>query len=311
MPLLNERGAKATGGDTFPTKEQLAETDVVILHKQEAGNIDEPDRKNLNEYLARGGGLVVIHAGLVSRDPDWFKTIVGGAWRNGTAKWLEAPMQLYFVESGSAITKGASNWEMDDEIYYDLSMMPDANILASAYTPKPAGVRNASFQRRADEMSGGGKTPSIFDIAPQMWTYEKTVEGGSTPYRAFVSIPGHWYENFNRPNYKAILMRGIAWAGKRSNLDELVKKEELGDALRYPEGGPTAPAKAAAKIEVHPEFDLSLVAAEPLIAKAMNIDWDEKGRLWVSETPEYPERSARAQHGSLERQRLTPAETGA
>ena len=288
VPLLNERGAKATGGETFPTKEQLAETDVVILHKQEAGNIDEPDRKNLNEYLARGGGLVVIHAGLVSRDPDWFKTIVGGAWRNGTAKWLEAPMQLYFVESGSAITKGASNWEMDDEIYYDLSMMPDANILASAYTPKPAGVRNASFQRRADEMSGGGKTPSIFDIAPQMWTYEKTVEGGSTPYRAFVSIPGHWYENFNRPNYKAILMRGIAWAGKRSNLDELVKKEELGDALRYPEGGPTAPAKAAAKIEVHPEFDLSLVAAEPLIAKAMNIDWDEKGRLWVSETPEYP-----------------------
>ena len=98
VPLLNERGAKATGGDTFPTKEQLAETDVVILHKQEAGNIDEPDRKNLNEYLARGGGLVVIHAGLVSRDPDWFKTIVGGAWRNGTAKWLEGPMQLYFVD---------------------------------------------------------------------------------------------------------------------------------------------------------------------------------------------------------------------
>ena len=84
VPLLNERGAKATGADTFPTKAQLDETDVLILHKQEAGNIEEADRKNLNEYLARGGGLVVIHAGLVSRDPDWFKTIVGGAWRNGT-----------------------------------------------------------------------------------------------------------------------------------------------------------------------------------------------------------------------------------
>jgi hypothetical protein len=87
VPLLNERGAKATGGDTFPTREQLAETDVVILHKQEAGNIDEPDRKNLNEYLARGGGLVVIHAGLVSRDPDWFKTIVGG---NGSGRCAAA-----------------------------------------------------------------------------------------------------------------------------------------------------------------------------------------------------------------------------
>ena len=288
VPLLNERGAKTTGADTFPTKAQLDETDVVILHKQEAGNVDEADRKNLNEYLARGGGLVVIHAGLVSRDPDWFKTVVGGSWRNGTAKWLEAPMQLYFTDRDSPITRGASNWEMDDEIYYDLEMMPEARILASAYTPKAAGARNANFQRRADELTGGGKTVSIFDIQPQMWTYEKTVEGGRAPYRAFVAIPGHWYENFNRPNYRAILLRGIAWAGKRSNLDELVKKEELGDALRYPEGGPTAPAKAAAKIEVHPEFDLTLVAAEPLIAKAMNIDWDEKGRLWVSETPEYP-----------------------
>ncbi len=58
--------------------------------------------------------------------------------------------------------------------------------------------------------------------------------------------------------------------------------------MRYVEGGPTHPDKAAATIEVHPEFDLSLVAAEPLIQKAMNLDWDERGRLWVSETPEYP-----------------------
>jgi uncharacterized protein len=286
VPLLNERGAKTTGADTFPTKAELDQTDVLILHKQEAGNIDEPDRKNLNEYLARGGGLVVIHAGMVSRDPDWFRTIVGGSWRNGTTKWLEAPMQLYFIDHQSPITNGVSNWEMDDEIYYDMDVLPDVRILATAYTPKPAGARNAAFQRRADEMTGGGKKVGIYDIQPQMWTYEKSV--GTTPYRAFVSIPGHWYENFNRPNYRAILLRGIAWAGKRASVDELLKKDELGDALRYPDGGPTAPSKAAAKLEVHPDFNVSLVAAEPLIAKAMNIDWDEKGRLWVSETPEYP-----------------------
>jgi putative membrane-bound dehydrogenase-like protein len=288
VPFLNERGAKTTGGDTFPTKAQLDDTDVVILHKQEAGNIDEPDRKNLSEYLARGGGLVVIHAGMVSRDPDWFKTIVGGSWRNGTTRWLEAPMHVYFNDHDSPITKGASNWEMDDEIYYDMDILPDVRILATAYTPKAAGVRNAGQQRRADELTSGGKRVGIYDIQPQMWTYEKTVGGGRTPYRAFVSIPGHWYENFNRVNYRTILLRGIAWAGKRANVDELVKKEELGDALRYVDGGPTAPSKAAAKLEVHPDFNLTLVAAEPLIAKAMNIDWDERGRLWVSETPEYP-----------------------
>jgi uncharacterized protein len=289
LPLLNARGARATGGDTFPTKAQLDETDVLILHAQEAGNIpDATDRQNLTEFLARGGGIVTIHAGNVSRDPDWFRTIAGSSWRNGTTKWLEGPMQLYFTDRGSPITKDMSNWEMDDEIYYDMDLMPDVHVLAAAYTPKAAGARNAGAQRRADELTGGGKRVSVYDIQPQIWTYERTIEGGRAPYRSFVSIPGHLYENFNRVNYRALLLRGIAWAGKRPNVDELLKPEELGDALRYVEGGPTAPSKAAARIEVHPDFTLSLVAAEPLIRKAMNIDWDEKGRLWVSETPEYP-----------------------
>ena len=45
--------------DTFPTKAQLDETDVA--HPAQAGGGQhraKRDRKNLNEYLARGGGLV-------------------------------------------------------------------------------------------------------------------------------------------------------------------------------------------------------------------------------------------------------------
>lgn len=207
VPLLNERGAKASGGDTFPTKAQLDETDVVILHKQEAGNVDAPDRQNLDEYLARGGGLVVIHAGIVTRDPDWFRGIVGGTWRNGTTRWREGPMQLHFTDRNNPITKGASDWEMDDEIYYNMDILPESKILATSPTPKPGG-----------------------EVEAQMWTYEKTT--GSKPYRAFVMIPGHLYENFNRPSFRATLLRGIAWAGKRTNVDELVKKEDLADAPR-------------------------------------------------------------------------------
>jgi len=289
VPLLNERGAIATGAEAFPTKAQLDATDVLVLHAQSAGDIPDPaDRANLNEFLARGGGVVVIHAGAVSRDPDWFKGIVGGSWREGTTRWLEGPMHLYFTDRDSPITKDVSNWAMDDEIYYDMDMAPDVRVLAAAYTPKAAGARNANFMKRAQELTGAGKRVSIYDIQPQMWTYERTAEGGRTPYRAFVSIPGHLYENFNRPNYRAILLRGIAWAGRRPNVDALLNENELGDNLRYVDGGPVHPARAAETIEVHPEFDLSLVAAEPLISKAMNIDWDEKGRLWVSETPEYP-----------------------
>ncbi len=289
--LLNARGAIATGGNSFPTAEQLAATDVLILHAPEAGNIDVADRAHLNTFLARGGGLVVIHAAAVSGDPAWYKSIIGGSWRHGTTKWLEAPMHLYFADRRHPITQDVSNWQMDDEIYYDMDLSPDIRVLATAYTPKAidtGGRGNLEAQARAAEAVAQRKGVNIYDHQPQMWTYERTVEGGTRPYRAFVSIPGHRYENFHRPNYRAILLRGIAWAGGRENVDTLCRPDELGDALRYPAGGPVAPARAAAAIEVHPEFDLRLVASEPLINKVMNLDWDEHGRLWVCETPEYP-----------------------
>ena len=298
VPLLNSRGAVASGGNTFPTAEQLAATDVLVLHAQEAGNIAEPDRANLNTYLARGGGLVVIHAAAVAKDTDWYKTIIGGSWRQGTTKFLEAPMHLYFIDREHPITRHASNWQMNDEIYYDMDLAPEAHVLATAYTPKAidtGGRGNREAQARAAEAVAKNKAVNIYDHQPQLWTYERTLTlpvaasaSKPTPYRAFVSIPGHLYVNFDRPNYRAILLRGIAWAGQRKNADELCRGDELGDALRYPEGGPTSPAKSAAKIQVHPEFNLSLVASEPLINKVMNIDWDERGRLWVCETPEYP-----------------------
>ena len=49
---------------------------------------------------------------------------------------------------------------------------------------------------------------------------------------------------FNLPQYRAVLLRGIAWAAHRENLDEFCKKEEL-DALTYPPGGPSRPAANA------------------------------------------------------------------
>ncbi len=285
VPLLNERGAKADGSLEFPTKEQLDKTDVLILHAQEAGNIQiGSERKNLAEFLARGGGLVVIHAGAVSKDHDWFKSVIGGSWKFGQTKWLEAPMSLYFTDHDNPITKDITNFDIDDEIYYDMDLLPEARILAAAYTPNTPQVKggNKEAQARAAEAVAKRKGVNIYDIQPQMWTYEKD------KYRAFTCIPGHWYKNFSHVGLRTAILRGIAWAGKRENVDELCKPNELGDALRYAEGGCPSPQDLPKALEIHPEFNLSLVAAEPLINKPMNVDWDAKGRLWVTETPEYP-----------------------
>ena len=278
--LLAERGMKTDGAMDWPTAEQLKQTDVLVMYAQEGGNATEEQKANVAEFTKRGGGLVVIHTASVSNDPPWWKSVIGGAWVPGKTKFKEGMMDLYYTENqkiggGHPITRGASNFRINDEIYYDMDISPDVNVLATSYTP----------------YGRGGKAPGdkvqVFDVQPMMWTYEKTAEGGAKPYRAVVSIPGHLYFTFEKPHFRAVLLRSIAWAGHRENVDEFCKPEEVA-SLTYPEGGPQKPEDTLKALEIHPDFKLTLVAAEPLITKPMNFDWDPAGRLWVAETPEYP-----------------------
>jgi putative membrane-bound dehydrogenase-like protein len=274
--LLADRGIKADGAMDWPTAEQFQNTDVLVMYAQDGGNATQEQKDNVAAFTKRGGGLVVIHTAAVSDDPPWWKSVIGGAWVPGKTKWKEGPMDLYFTENqyiggGHPITKGAANFHADDEIYYDMDISPEVRVLATSYTPNvPAGKKVAE----------GGKA-NIYDIQPQIWTYEKE------NYRAFVSIPGHLYSTFEQPNYRAILLRGIAWAGKRQNTDEFCKPDEISE-LTYPKGGPQRPADTLKALEIHPDFTLTLVASEPLINKPMNFDWAPDGSLWVAETPEYP-----------------------
>ena len=267
-PLLAGRGATVDGAMTFPTAEQLENTDVLVMFTEEGGTINPEDRAHLDKFLKRGGGIVAIHDSVCGNDAQWWKTIIGGAWEHGYSKWFEGEIGIYYTTMESPITDGCSNFEFDDEMYYDLHMMPEAKILATTWVPDKRNVRN------------GRLFPHVYDVAPQMWSYEK--DG----HRAFVCIPGHHYKSFNLPHFRSVILRGIAWAGKR-DVNSLCRAEELA-TLRYPDGGPTAPEKEGAKLELHPDFDIQLVAAEPLVNKVIGIDWDPAGRMWVAETPEYP-----------------------
>ena len=269
--LLNERGAKAEGGMDFPTAEQLEKTDVLIIHAQDGMKIVGEDRTAFEKYLARGGGVVVIHAGVVGGDQhEFIKQIIGGAWRwaspqlprEKATKWLEGDVGLFWVDTDHPISRDMSNFDWKDEIYYDMDLASDIGVLATSMH-------------------------NVHIIAPQIWTYEKTLAGASTPYRAFVSLPGHEYTSFNTPQYRTVLLRGIAWAGKRANVDEFCKPDELA-SLRYPPGGPLPPKEAIKTLSLHPEFNVSLTADEDIAEKIMSLDWDPQGRLWVVETPEYP-----------------------
>ncbi len=201
--LLTERGCKVSGSMDWPAPAEYENLDVIIVFAPDPWDVSPEQKIAIDAYAQRGGSFVVLHDGLCSRkDPDWVRSLVGGSWKYGTAKWFEGDLSFYYVNNDDPIVAGASNFDVNDELYYSLDFEGDIKVLGATWTPDARAGKN------------GRAYPHIYDVAPQIWTYEKGKR------RAFVDLLGHNYSTFELPHVRAVLLRGIAWAGRRAKLDE-------------------------------------------------------------------------------------------
>lgn len=67
-------------------------------------------------------------------------------------------------------------------------------------------------------------------------------------------------------------------------------QELIPHAQDRPPNPPKSPAEAIAAMTVPPGFTVELVAAEPDLVNPVSMTFDEKGRIWVTESLEYPRR---------------------
>jgi putative membrane-bound dehydrogenase-like protein len=144
---------------------------------------------------------------------------------------------------------------------------------------------------------------------PEPWTWVRTQGKG----RIFYTAWGHDARTWGNPGFHNLVERGIRWAvgddpAKSPPYPPQTNKKlqpfEYQDAKVpfYPSGtvwGKTAeplarmqkPVEPAASIEhmVVPEgMHVALFAAEPQIYRPIAMNWDERGRLWIAETIDYP-----------------------
>ncbi len=201
--LLTERGAIVDGALHFPSARELANVDVLVVYKGDAGYAGLEDRATLDAYLRRGGGLVSLHDSLCGDDPQWLSAIIGGAKKHGEVNYtLEAPVSYTIADRSSPIMQGVSDFTITDEAFFLITWAhaPEVHVLATApMAPTPS--------------AGSHKG----EVVPQIWTYERQLAPPPTgqPYRAFVWMQGHNYVNFANPQVQPMLLRGIAWAAKR------------------------------------------------------------------------------------------------
>jgi len=204
--ILTSHGAVVDGALHPPSNADLEHTDVVVIYKGDAAYLSDASKSALESYVKRGGGLVSFHDSLCGPDPAYFATFVGGAKKHGEVNYtLEASVPYTVVDKSNPIVQDLPEMTISDEAFFSITWAKDPGIHVLA-TAKIAPTRSAGEHK--DE------------VVPQLWTYEHTLPGGQ-PARAFVWMQGHTYTNFANPQIQRMLLRGIAWAGKKP-VEELV-----------------------------------------------------------------------------------------
>ncbi len=71
-------------------------------------------------------------------------------------------------------------------------------------------------------------------------------------------------------------------------LTESLPAQQIPHAQDKPPGPPLTPAEAVKKMTVPSGFSVELVASEPVLVNPVAMTFDERGRIWVTESLEYP-----------------------
>ena len=139
----------------------------------------------LDRYLARGGGIVLLHSATIGNDQAELLAERTGiaSYASPRTKYRHMPLELNLVTTtDSPITRGLpATLHLLDEPYWPLTGdSKKVEVLATATVDDEA--------------------------RPLMWTYQKG-KG-----RVFASVLGHYTWTLDDPLFRILVLRGIAWA---------------------------------------------------------------------------------------------------
>jgi len=169
----------------WPTAEQFQQADVLVFYYW--NHAWTPDVfQQLDSYLARGGGVVVLHSSCIAdQDPETLAERIGLASHPKRSKYRHGELDLKFTTAAdNVLTAGLPRTiHLVDETYWP--MFGDTNkveILAVA------------------EEEGKDW--------PMVWTCHRG-KG-----RVFGTLQGHYSWTFDDPFFRILVLRGIAWSAR-------------------------------------------------------------------------------------------------
>lgn len=253
-------------------------TDLEDLNEETLNNYDglmiyanhesiSPEQESaLKSYIQSGKALIPIHsASFCFQNSDWYIEAVGGQFSTHGEEVFAAKI----INADHPAMKGLAEFESWDESYVHTKVNPDMEVL----------MERVDGEKRE----------------PYTWTRN---EGKG---RVFYTALGHNEKTWEKSEFQALIANGILWAvGDQVNSQlaayeiptpefrdaEIPNYEKRDPAPRYQL--PLSPEESMKLVQVPVGFELQLFASEPMIINPISMTWDERGRLFVIETTDYP-----------------------
>lgn len=299
-PALRERGVALTYTDVPDdlNPQTLAGYDGLVVY----ANIDaiSPEQERaLLDFVAQGKGFVPLHcATYCFRNSDAVVALMGGQFlRHGGQEFTTE-----IAAPNHPVMKGFSGFRSWDETY-----------IHTKHNEKDRTV--LEYRVQGEQAEGRTREP---------WTWVRMHGKG----RVFYTAWGHDQRTWSHPGFHNLVERGIRWAcGKDPSVVPAYRDRDRFDVLpmtslpndlppfEYVDVGPKIPhytpgeewgtqgeayslmqkplpaEESLKRLSVPVGFHVELFAAEGdngFQGKPIAMTWDERGRLWVCETVDYP-----------------------
>ena len=248
------------------TRKDLHRYDGLIVYANH-DSISPAQEKALLDYVASGKGFIPLHsASFCFRNSPEVVALIGGQFKSHGGGAFSAEI----VKPDHPAMAGVEPFETEwDETYVHDKIADDIVVL----------------MERVDSTHR------------EPYTWVKEYGKGRVFYTAF----GHDERTFRNPGFLQLVKSGILWAvgeeaAKKMNDYAIAQPSyEEGRMPNYERRDPApryqlplSPEESQTLIQVPVGFKLELFASEPDIKKPIAMDWDERGRLWIVETVDYP-----------------------
>lgn len=246
-------------------EKNLQQYDGLIVYAN-YDTISRSQEKALLDFVRSGKGFIPLHsASFCFRNSAEVVEMMGGQFKSHHYDTFPA----IITQPDHPVMKGIASFITKDETYVHDKLSKNIQVL----TERVEGTHHE----------------------PYTWI---------RPYgegRVFYTAYGHDEVTFNNPNFLHLVKNGILWAvGDKALANVTAYKladpkyfdgpvpnyEKRDPAPKVQEG--LSPQQSMSLMQVPVGFELQLFASEPDIVNPIFMNWDERGRLWVIETVDYP-----------------------